>query len=102
MFTSGMIIRGIDDGEDASEVTIITQIDLRGTAPQFVRNSYLAENALDQIRMLKRYYKKHHAEVAMEIEKDRKVSEASYNTSDSGSPDKYRYKTSRSVDDIME
>jgi len=97
-----MIIRGINDGSESSEVTIITQIDLRGTAPQFVKNNYLAENALDQIRMLKRYYKKHHAELTLELEKDRKVSEASYNTSDSGSPDKYRYKTSRSVDDIME
>lgn len=99
-----MIIRGINDGLESSEVTIISQIDLRGTAPQFVKNNYLADNGLEQMRMMKRYYRKHHAELELRLEKERKVSEASYHTSDSDSPQKYRRynKTSRSVDDIME
>ncbi|KAK3751649.1 hypothetical protein QZH41_020134, partial [Actinostola sp. cb2023] len=97
VFTSGIIIRPINDGSESSEVTVIAQIDLRGSAPQSVKNSYLADNPIEQMRMLKRYFKKHHEELV-----DRKVSEASYHTSDSGSPDKYRYKAHNSVDDVTD
>lgn len=59
---SGTIIRPVDDGSQSSTVTIITQMKLRGSAPQFIKNSYLAGSPVKRMQMLKKFYIKHHGE----------------------------------------
>lgn len=103
-FISGIIVRPINDGTQSSKVTVISQVDLRGTAPQGIKNNFLAGNPIKWMQMFKKYYAKHKNEA------DRKVSEGSdcydknadqSQSSQSGSPDK-SYKNSNSVDNIAD
>ncbi|XP_020916766.1 uncharacterized protein LOC110254146, partial [Exaiptasia diaphana] len=55
----GIIIRPVDDGTQSSKVTVITQVDLKGSAPKFIKNGYLENNPIKWIKMMKKYYKKH-------------------------------------------
>ena len=64
---SGTLIRPVDDGSQSSTVTIITQMRLRGSAPQFIKNGFLADNPVEQMQMLKKFYIKHQGEVYIEI-----------------------------------
>jgi hypothetical protein len=78
---------------------------LRGTAPQGIKNNYLAGNPIKWMQMLKKFYAKHKEET------DRKFSETSdqsfdknteqSQSSQSASPDK-SFKESNSVDDITD
>lgn len=56
---SGTIIRPVDDGSESSTVTIVTQMKLKGSAPQFVKNSYIADNPVKRMHMLRKFYIKH-------------------------------------------
>lgn len=104
-FISGIIVRPVNDGTQSSKVTVITQVDLRGTAPQGIKNSFLAGNPIKWMQMLKKYYAKHKDDV------ERKASEESdqsfeknadhSQSSQSASPDK-SFKTSNSVDEIAD
>lgn len=56
---SGTVIRPVDDGSESSTVTIITQMKLKGSAPQFVKNSYIAGSPLKRMQMMRKFYIKH-------------------------------------------
>ncbi|KAK2568377.1 hypothetical protein P5673_007404 [Acropora cervicornis] len=56
---SGTVIRPVEDGSQSSTVTIITQMKLKGSAPQFMKNSYIAGNPVKRMQMLKKFYIKH-------------------------------------------
>lgn len=55
---SGTIIRPVDDGSTSSTVTIITQMKLRGSAPQFIKNNYLAGSPVKRMQLLRKFYMK--------------------------------------------
>lgn len=56
---SGTIIRPVEDGSQSSTVTIITQMKLKGSAPQFIKNSYLAGSPVKRMQLLRKFYIKH-------------------------------------------
>lgn len=56
---SGTVIRPVGDGSESSTVTIITQMKLKGSAPEFMKNSYIAGNPVKRMHMLKKFYIKH-------------------------------------------
>lgn len=56
---SGTIIRPVGEGAQSSRVTVITQMNLRGSAPQGLCNSYLAGNPVKWLQMLKKYHLAH-------------------------------------------
>ena len=96
---SGTIIHPVDDGSQSSRVTIITQMKLKGSAPQFVKNSYLTGSPLKRMSMLKKFYIKHQADEdrnmsLSESEKDIKITPASSPTKKSS--------TGGSIENIMD
>ncbi|XP_068705635.1 uncharacterized protein [Montipora foliosa] len=56
---SGTVIRPVEDGSESSKVTIITQMKLKGSAPQFMKNSYIAGSPVKRMQLLKKFYIKH-------------------------------------------
>ncbi|KAK3751647.1 hypothetical protein QZH41_020132, partial [Actinostola sp. cb2023] len=62
-FMFGVVIRPVDDGTQSSKVTVITQVDLKGSAPQHIKNSHLANSPIKWMKMMRRYHKKHRDDV---------------------------------------
>lgn len=56
---SGTVIRPVDDGSESSIVTVITQMKLKGSAPQFLKNSYISGSPVKRMQLLKKFYIKH-------------------------------------------
>ena len=98
---SGTIIRPVGDGSQSSSVTIITQMKLKGSAPQFIKNSYLAGSPVKRMQLLKKYYIKHQGDEDSHLslsgsDKDIKMSPyTSLKKAKSGS-------TGGSIDNIMD
>ncbi|CAH3117441.1 uncharacterized protein [Pocillopora verrucosa] len=76
---SGTIIRPVDDGSTSSTVTVITQMKLMGSAPQFIKNSYLACSPVKRMQLMRKFYLKCQTDADLNLslsgsEKDIKMS----------------------------